>query len=398
MKHLVLTMGLALAVVFSAQAQKKGGKDEKKPVYQFTEIVEVPNTSVKDQNRSGTCWSFSGISFLESEILRMGKGEYDLSDMYPVFKCYILKGDKYVRMHGRTELATGGASNDVADVLKNYGIVPEEAYPGLSYGVDAHDHSELDAVLTGFLSGVVKGGKPTTAWRAAYKSILETYLGQDPESFTYNGKTYTPRSFADELGLDGNDYIKFTSFTHHPFYTQYEMDVPDNWNGGMVYNVPIDEFQRIVEEAVKNGYSLVWGGDVSDPGFSWRNGVAIMPDAETTDLTGTDRDKWETLSQNEKRKNAYSFERIVPEKQISQEDRQKNYDSWAATDDHGMHLVGMAKDQNGNIYFKIKNSWNVDNPYKGYLYMSVPFFRSNTLDIMVHKDAVPADIKAKLGI
>ncbi len=398
MKHLVLTMGLALAVVFSAQAQKKGGKDEKKPVYQFTEIVEVPNTSVKDQNRSGTCWSFSGISFLESEILRMGKGEYDLSDMYPVFKCYILKGDKYVRMHGRTELATGGASNDVADVLKNYGIVPEEAFPGLSYGVDAHDHSELDAVLTGFLSGVVKGGKPTTAWRAAYKSILETYLGQDPETFTYNGKTYTPRSFADELGLDGNDYIKFTSFTHHPFYTQYEMDVPDNWNGGMVYNVPIDEFQRIVEEAVKNGYSLVWGGDVSDPGFSWRNGVAIMPDAETTDLTGTDRDKWETLSQNEKRKNAYSFERIVPEKQISQEDRQKNYDSWAATDDHGMHLVGMAKDQNGNIYFKIKNSWNVDNPYKGYLYMSVPFFRSNTLDIMVHKDAVPADIKAKLGI
>ena len=398
MKHLVLTMGLALAVVFSAQAQKKGGKDEKKPVYQFTEIVEVPNTSVKDQNRSGTCWSFSGISFLESEILRMGKGEYDFSDMYPVFKCYILKGDKYVRMHGRTELATGGASNDVADVLKNYGIVPEEAYPGLSYGVDAHDHSELDAVLTGFLSGVVKGGKPTTAWRAAYKSILETYLGQDPETFTYNGKTYTPRSFADELGLDGNDYIKFTSFTHHPFYTQYEMDVPDNWNGGMVYNVPIDEFQRIVEEAVKNGYSLVWGGDVSDPGFSWRNGVAIMPDAETTDLTGTDRDKWETLSQNEKRKNAYSFERIVPEKQISQEDRQKNYDSWAATDDHGMHLVGMAKDQNGNIYFKIKNSWNVDNPYKGYLYMSVPFFRSNTLDIMVHKDAVPADIKAKLGI
>lgn len=398
MKHLVLTMGLALAVVFSAQAQKKGGKDEKKPVYQFTEIVEVPNTSVKDQNRSGTCWSFSGISFLESEILRMGKGEYDLSDMYPVFKCYILKGDKYVRLHGRTELATGGASNDVADVLKNYGIVPEEAFPGLSYGVDAHDHSELDAVLTGFLSGVVKGGKPTTAWRAAYKSILETYLGQDPETFTYNGKTYTPRSFADELGLDGNDYIKFTSFTHHPFYTQYEMDVPDNWNGGMVYNVPIDEFQRIVEEAVKNGYSLVWGGDVSDPGFSWRNGVAIMPDAETTDLTGTDRDKWETLSQNEKRKNAYSFERIVPEKQISQEDRQKNYDSWAATDDHGMHLVGMAKDQNGNIYFKIKNSWNVDNPYKGYLYMSVPFFRSNTLDIMVHKDAVPADIKAKLGI
>lgn len=398
MKQLMVTMGLALAVVFSAQAQKKDKKDAEKPVYQFTEVKTNPSTSVKDQNRSGTCWSFSGISFLESELLRMGKGEYDLSDMYPVYKCYILKGDKYVRMHGRTELATGGASNDVADVLENYGVVPESAYPGLNYGADAHDHSELDNVLSNFLKGVVEGNKITTAWPVAYKAILETYLGQDPETFTYNGKEYTPRSFADELGLDAKKYVKFTSYTHHPFYTQYEMDVPDNWNHGMVYNLPIDEFQRVVEEAVNQGYTLVWGGDVSDPGFSWKKGIAIMPDAEVTDLSGTDRDKWETLSQSEKRKSAYSFERIVPEKNITQEERQKNYDSWSATDDHGMHLVGIAKDQKGNTYYKIKNSWNIDNPYQGYLYMSVPYFRANTLDIMVNIDAVPADIKAKLGL
>ena len=398
MKNLLLTIGLVLAVGFSAQAQKGGKKDDKKAVYQFTDVKTIDNTSVKDQNRSGTCWSFSGTSFLESELFRMGKGEFDLSDMYPVYKCYLLKGDKYVRLHGKTELATGGASNDVVDVLEVFGLVPEEAFPGLNYGADAHDHSELDAVLTNFLAAVVKGKKITTAWQPAYKAILNTYLGDEPEKFTYNGKEYTPRSFADELGLKAEDYVKFTSYTHHPFYTMYEMDVPDNWNHGMVYNVPLDEFQQIVENAVNNGYSLVWGGDVSDPGFSWKNGVAIMPDMEAADLSGTDRDKWETLSQSEKRKSAYSFERIVPEKKITQEERQKNYDNWSATDDHGMHLVGIAKDQNGNVYYKIKNSWNVDNPYKGYLYMSVPFFRANTLDIMVHKDAVPASIKAKLGL
>lgn len=387
-----------MAVMTSANAQKGNKKEETKPVYQFTEVKNIDNTSVKDQNRSGTCWSFSGMSFLESELLRMGKGEYNLSEMYPVYKCYLLKGDKYVRLHGKTELATGGASNDVIDVLKQFGAVPEEAFPGLNYGADAHDHSELDAVLTNFLKGVVSGKKITTAWPTAYKAILNSYLGAEPENFTYKGVVYTPRTFANSLGLNPDDYIKFTSYTHHPFYTMYEMDVPDNWNHGMVYNVPLDEFQQIVEHAVNNGYSLVWGGDVSDQGFSWKKGVAIVPETETTDLSGTDRDKWETLSQAEKRKSAYSFERIVPEKKITQEERQKNYDNWSATDDHGMHLVGIAKDQNGNVYYKIKNSWNTDNPYKGYLYMSVPFFRANTLDIMLHKDAVPAAIKAKLGL
>ena len=398
MKNILLTIGLVLAVAFSAQAQKKDKKDGDKSVYVFTDIKVNPNTIVKDQNRSGTCWSFSGTSFLESELLRMGKGEYDLSDMYPVYKCYLLKGDKYVRLHGKTELATGGASNDVADVLEEYGVVPEEVYTGLNYGADAHDHSELDKVLTNFLKGVVDGRKLTTAWRPAYKAILNTYLGEDPETFTYGGKEYTPRSFADELGLDAKKFVKFSSYTHHPYYEEFEMDVPDNWNHGMVYNLPIDEFEQVVDAAIENGYTLVWGGDVSDPGFSWKNGVAIMPDTENPDLSGTDRDKWETLSQSEKRKNAYSFERIVPEKKITQEDRQKNYDNWSATDDHGMHLVGMAKDQNGNVYYKIKNSWNVDNPYKGYLYMSKPYFRANTLDIMVNIDAVPAEIRAKLGL
>lgn len=397
MKLIALAMGL-LMVPSLIYAQKDKKKDEDKKAYTFTILKENPNTSIKDQYRSGTCWSFASISFLESEILRNGKGEYDLSDMYPVYKCYIDKGDKYVRLHGNAYFPTGGASNDVVDVLKKYGIMPEVAFKGLNYDSEKHEHGELDRVLTSFLESVVKGKTITPAWKQAYKGILEAYLGQAAETFEYNGKKYTPRSFADETGLKADDFLKLTSFTHHPFYTSYEMDVPDNWNRGMVYNVPLNEFEQIVDSAILNGYTLVWGGDVSEKGFSWKNGVAIVADEQSEDVKGTDRDKWESMSEKEKKDAAYKFEKIVAEKEITQDIRQKEYDKWNSTDDHGMHLVGIAFDQNGNKYYKIKNSWNTSNPYKGYIYMSMPYFRAKTLDLMVHKAGVPSAIKTKLGL
>ena len=233
-------------------AQKKK-TDDKKGAYVFTVKKEAPVTPVKDQYRSGTCWSFSAVSFLESELLRMGKGEFDLSDMYPVYICYVKKGDKYVRMHGNAYFPTGGASNDVVDVLETHGLVPEAVFAGLNYGTDKHDHSELDRVLKGYLDAVVGGKALTPAWRNAYNGILEAYFGENPVEFEYNGKTYTPRSFADELGLKASDYVKLTSFTHQPFYTYYEMDVPDNWNHGMVFNLPLDEFEAVVDSAIMKG-------------------------------------------------------------------------------------------------------------------------------------------------
>ena len=386
----------ALMVLPGAGNAQKKNADEKKPAYVFTVTKEAPATPIKDQYRSGTCWSFSAISFLESELLRMGKGEYDLSDMYPVYICYVKKGDKFVRLHGDTYFPTGGASNDVVDVLASHGLVPEEAFKGLNYGNDKHDHSEIDRVLKGYLKSVVDGKNITPAWRTAYNSLLESYFGSNPAQFEYKGKTYTPRSFADELGLKAENYAKLTSFTHHPFYTYYEMDVPDNWNHGMVFNLPLDEFEAVVDSAIMKGYTLVWGGDVSERGFSWKNGVAIIADEESEDIKGTDRDKWESLSANEKKDAAYKFEKIVPEKIIDQTERQKGYDDWSSTDDHGMHLVGIAYDQKGNKYYKIKNSWNTSNPYKGYIYMSEAFFRAKTLDIMVNKEALPASVKAKM--
>lgn len=394
----ILALSLCLAMLSGLSMAQKNKKGEKKPAYNFSVVKEVAATPVKDQFRSGTCWSFSAVSFLESELLRMGKGEFDLSDMFPVYSCYYLKGEKYVRLHGDCYFTTGGASNDVVDVLKNYGVMPEEAFKGLEYGVNKHDHSELDRVLKAFLKGLVDGKTITPVWKNAYKGILNTYLGEVPEKFEYNGKEYTPRSFADELGLVADNYVKLTSFTHYPFYSNYEMDVPDNWNHGIVYNLPLDEFESVVDYAINNGYSLVWGGDVSEQGFSWKNGVAIIADIESEDIKGTDRDHWESMSDKEKQAAAYKFEKIVPEKQIDQAERQKYYDEWTSTDDHGMHLVGIAKDQNGNKYYKIKNSWNTSNPHNGYIYMSSSFFRGKTLDIMLHRDAIPAELKAKLGL
>lgn len=380
----------------NAQSDKKDSANKK--VYEFTAIKENPATSVKNQFRSGTCWSFATVSFLESELLRTGKGEVDLSEMFAVYNGYLGKGEKYVRLHGNTYFPTGGASNDVLDVWRTVGIVPDTVFTGLNYQEPKHNHSEMDRLLTDFLASLVKGKELTPVWRNAYKGILDTYLGEAPTEFTYKGKKYTPRTYADELALNPDDYIKITSFTHHPFYTSYVMDVPDNWNNGVVYNVPLDEFEAIAENAVKQGYTLVWGGDVSEKGFSWKNGVAIIPDEENADLKGTDRDKWESMSNQERKAEAYKFKQIVKEKNIDQTERQKGYDNYSTGDDHGMHIVGIAKDQNGNDYFKVKNSWDIDNPYQGYIYMSKPYFRGKTLDILVNKKSLTPEMRKKLNI
>jgi bleomycin hydrolase len=373
---------------------------EKKDVYQFTMEKQVPVTSVKDQYRAGTCWSFSGISFVEAELIRKGKGEYDLADLFIVRKAYEAKAEKYIRMHGETNFGGGGAFHDVFYVMENYGIVPEEQYRGLEYGEDNHVHGELDAVLKAYVDAILKNKnkKLSTAWFKGFQGILDAYLGEVPEHFTYNEKKYTPKSFAEELDFNRNDYINFTSYTHHPFYKSFILEIPDNWLWGESYNLPIEDLMTVMDNAISNGYSIAWGADVSEKGFKWSKGVAIVPADDRPDLDGLERAKWEELSSKEKNELLYSFEKPLKEKGITQEMRQVAFDNYQTTDDHGMLISGIAKDQNGAKYYYVKNSWNTKNIYNGYFYASESFVKYKTMNIVVHKSAIPKDILKKLGI
>lgn len=384
-------MSAALLASGTAVAQEQEG-------YEFTSVVDVPTTSVKDQHRSGTCWSFSAVSFLESEMMRMGKPSIDLSEMYIVNKCYEAKGDLAVRMHGKVNFAAGGAAHDVVWVMENFGLMPEEAYSGLNYGLDAHNHGEIDRVLEAFIKAVIGEERPlTTAWKPAYKAVIDAYLGAVPEKFTFEGKEYTASSFSKEVvGLNPADYVSLASFTHHPFYSKFILEVPDNWLWGEMYNVTIDELVEVTENALKNGYSVVWGADVSEPGFAYAKGVAVAPETKAESMEGTERARWEQLDRIGKAK--YGHDAPVKEIEVTQEMRQEAFDNYETTDDHGMHIVGIAKDQNGTTYYKVKNSWNTDNAYDGYLYASKAYFMYKTMDIMVHKDAIPSALKKKLGI
>jgi bleomycin hydrolase len=377
------------------------GEKEKKGAYEFTTVKEVGSGTVKNQHRSGTCWSFSTQSFIESEIIRNGGDVTDLSEMWVVRKVYEDKAKRHVRMHGNFNFGGGGALNDAFDVMTKYGLVPESAYKGLEYGEDNHVHGELDNVLKEYVEAVIenKNRKLTTAWHKGFQGILDAYLGEEPKEFEYNGKTYTPESFAKEVvKLDANDYVYLTSYTHHPFYEQFILEVPDNWSWASFYNVKIDELVQIMDNAINEGYSIGWASDVSEKGFSWRNGVAIVPETEVEELAGSEKEKWEKMSEKERKSMLYSFEEIVPEKNITQEMRQEAFDNYQTTDDHGMHITGIAKDQNGNEYYKVKNSWDNKNIYEGYFYVSKPFIKYKTMSIVVHKDALPKDIKKKLGI
>lgn len=389
---------LLIAIVPLALFAKK--KPETKG-YQFKMLYEVPTTPVKDQYRTGTCWSFSGLAFFETELLRKGKGAYDLAEMYNVRQSYVEKAKRFVRFQGKTNFGNGGIIHDVLYTIKNYGLVPETAYPGLNYDEPKHVHAEMDALLSSYVNTVIqnKNKKLSPVWPNGFEGILDAYLGKVPEEFEVEGKMYTPKSFVDFLGLNPDDYVIIGSYTHHPFYESFVIEIPDNWLRGSIYNLPLNEMMEVVNHALENGYSVGWGADVSEKGFSWKNGVAIVPDEDAPELDNLEQAKWDALESKEKQELLYKFEKPIKEKIITQELRQKQFDNYLTTDDHGMLFTGIAEDQKGSIYYKVKNSWSEKgNEYEGYFFASKAFVELKTIDVWVHKDALPDAIKMKLGI
>lgn len=398
MKNLILIAALGMLSLNAGAKDKAKDKTKQEQGFVFTTVKANPITSVKNQNRSSTCWSFSTIGFLESELLRMGKGEYDLSEMFVVHHTMIDRAQNYVRYHGDSSFAPGGSAYDVIYCLKNYGMVPQEAMPGIMYGDTLPVHNELDAVAGAYTDAIAKGRltKLTPVWKKGLSAIYDTYLGQCPEKFSYKGKEYTPQTFAASLGLNPDDYVSLTSFTHHPFYTEANIEVPDNWRNETSWNLPLDEFMAVIENAVNNGYTVAWGSDVSEQGFT-RDGIAVMPDAARgAELTGSDMARWTGMKEEDKRKELTS--KPLPEINVTQELRQEGFDNWQTGDDHGMLIYGIAKDQNGKPYFMVKNSWGTNNKYKGTWYASNAFVAYKTINILVHKDAIPAEIAKKIGI
>ena len=392
MKFNLLFAAAACAVTMSANAQAQAPKA---PEYEFTVVKELPVTPVKNQYRSGTCWCYSALSFIESEILRTKGIETDLSEMFVVGKSYHDRAIKYVRLDGALRFSPGSSFGDVLHVIEDYGIVPQEAMPGMNYGTKLPEQNELDAVLKGYVDAVAENPnkKLTTAWVNGFDGIVSAYLGAYPETFAVNGTSYTPESYRDFLGLNADDYVNLSSFSHHPFYEQFIIEVPDNWRWDTAYNLPIDEFMAVMEHAVMNGYTIAWGSDISEKGFT-RNGIGIMPVEKTAAAVGSDQEKWVGKAAEKK-----EVESTLPEEVIyTQEMRQDGSDRKPTTDDHGMHIYGIAKDQNGTKYYMVKNSWGETGKYKGIWYASEPFVRAKTLNIVVHKDALPKDIKKKLGI
>ncbi|NUM32467.1 MAG: aminopeptidase [Bacteroidetes bacterium] len=391
----ILTFSL-VTISFSQDTirNKKGGG------YLFTKVVNYDATPVQDQSNTGTCWSFSALSFFESELLRKGKGNFNLSEMFVVRNAYIDKAQKYVRMHGKSNFGQGGSFWDIPYIIKNYGIVPEEVYSGKNYGGgEKHNHAELEAILGAIVKVISENPQKTltTSWKKAYTSVVDAYLGNVPDNFTFQGKKYTPISFAANMGLNMDDYITITSFTHHPFYQKFILEVEDNWASQSVYNVPADEMMSIVNNALKTGYTIAWATDVSEKGFSFKNGLAIVPEDETNvSKKGEDNKHFNNAGAD---KTGTPFDAPCTEKSITQQDRQDAFDNFQTTDDHGMHITGIYKDQTGKVFYRVKNSWGVKhNDCDGYLFASETYVKYKTMDIMVHKDALPSDIKKKLGI
>lgn len=397
MKKRHFTLIFCLSVSLSLFSQE--GKTDKTSGFEFTTIKELPITPVKNQASSGTCWSFSGLGMIEAELLRTGKGEHDLSEMFIVHKNYLDKAIKFIRMHGETNFSGGGSFADVLDCIRDYGIVPESAQTGLNYGEENHKHGELDRVTRAYVDAIIKNPNRqlSTAWFKGYTGIVDAYLGACPETFQYDGKTYTPKGFADELGIRPEDYISITSFTHHPFYTAFPIEVPDNWRWALSYNLPMEEMMEVIDRAIEKGFTVAWASDVSDKGFN-RKGIAVLPDIKAEEGPGTDQAHWLGLTQKEREDRVTNLTGPVPERKITQEMRQTAFDNYDTTDDHGMLIYGKAKDQNGTNYFMVKNSWGTDNPYKGTWYASATFVAYKTLSVVVHKDALSNDLKKKLGI
>jgi len=388
-----------LFIISNLAFSQDNTKNEKKQTkgYQFTDVTVVPHTSVKNQYRSGTCWSFSGIGFVEAEILRATGKKYDLSEMFCVNYTYRDKAVKYVRLHGKLNFGSGAEFADVFRVIKTYGLVPDTVYTGLHYGEKMHTQGEMDEILKSYVEAVVKNKnrKLTPVWHNGFDKVIDTYLGKLPDKFSYKGKEYTPQSFRNMTGLNTDNYLELTSYKNRPYYKPFALAIPDNWLWATSMNVPLNDMMTIIDNALENGYTVAWGADVSDKGFAWKKGVAIIPNENPTDLKGADKARWEALSQHDRKKELYTFDSIVEEVHVTPEMRQKHYDDYQVTDDHGMLIVGIAKDQKGNKYYKVKNSWGTDQKYKGYFYASKAFVELQTISIAVNKKAIPKKIRKK---
>lgn len=381
MKSSIISLRCFAAVVLLSSILFAQDEEEKKDVHQFTILHNIETTSVKHQGKTGTCWDLATQSFLETELLRMGKGRYDLSEMYIVRNLYPVKAEKYIRYHGLTSFGQGGQAHDVLIAWERFGIVPEEVYPGRTSSDEKHNHSEMVAVLKSLMDAVINTkGEITSNWKEVCESVLNIYLGENPESFEYKGKEYTAKSFADELGIILDDYVEITSYLCYPFYEKAVLEVPDNWTNSEYFNVPVDDMIRIIDNAIERGYSVAWDGDVSEKTFYRKKGYAVIP----IDDENKDEESDEPLPEKEK--------------VITQEMREETFDNFQTTDDHLMHLTGIAENQEGKKFYYTKNSWGTKYKYNGYWYMSQSFVELKTIAIMIHKDAVPEDIKTKLGI
>jgi len=353
--------------------------------YQFSTIKNNEASPVDNQFRTYTCWSFSSLSFFESELKRLGKPTVNLSEMYVVRNTYAAKARRYIRMHGNSTFAPGGAFYDAINIFTSHGIVPEDVYAGKDYGEKKHIHTEMDAVLEASIKALVTNpnGRLSSAWPQVIEGILDAYLGEVPESFNWEGKNYTPKTFLQYTGIQPEDYIQVGSYTHHPFYSKFALEVPDNWTNSLVLNIPLDEFAKLLEKAVTEGYPVAWATDVSDKGFSHKNGLAIVPQNEFNEMKKAELDS--------------IFAKPISQRIITQEMRQKAFDNYETQDDHGMHITGLVKDQNGNTFYIVKNSYGADsNDCGGYVYASESYVLYKTTCIMVHKDAIPAELKAKI--
>ena len=388
--------GLALGLIMASGAMAQEFTPE------FTVVKENPITSIKNQNQAGTCWCYSSLAFIESELLRMGKGEYDFSEMFIVHNTYLDRADKAVRTHGDISFSQGGSFYDVIYGMEAFGLVPEaEMRPGVMYGKELSNHNELSAVSDAVVAAIAEGkhrslqsnAEGEMLWKKAIEAIHDIYLGERPETFTYEGKEYTPKSFYESLGLNADDYVSLTSYTHHPFYTSFVLEIQDNWRWSQSYNLPIDELMEVFDNAIMEGYTIAWGSDVSEKGFT-RQGTAVLPDeAAGADLQGSDMAKWLNLTEEQKMAATSGAQ-----KWCTQQERQLAYDNWETTDDHGMQIYGIAKDQNGTEYYMVKNSWGEAGTYKGLWYVTKAFARYKTMNIVVHKNAIPKEIRKKLGL
>ena len=396
-KTLLFCAALALFSSHTAFGQRK----EALSGYEFKTLADLKTTSVKDQGGVGSCWSFSTISFLESELLRKGKGTFDLSELFIVKNAYLEKGIRYVQFHGKNAFREGGQAHDVIAMIKKYGIVPEEVYRGLNYGGDVHNHGELVDALQGIVEGVNKNGNGhlTPVWTKALNAYIETYLGETPDKFTYQGKEYTPKTFTESLGLNLNDYVEITSFQAYPYYETVSLPLTDNWLHDSYYNVPLDELMDIMRHSLKKGYTICWDGDVSQTGFNFSDGIAILPSKEGEEVVNPEKYNWSALTAKEQKEKKNSYVEPIPERKVTEEWRQERFDRRSTNDDHLMHITGLLQDQYGTYYYKTKNSWAADgNKHGGYLNMSDAYCRMQTVAIMVHKDAIPTEICKKLGL